>query len=140
MPHISFFAGKFHFKWKFLSCVYSSVYSAILFPFIQRNYFRLFSETISVYSAKLFPFIQRHYFRLFAAFFAVLTQWSALTLYAVRSCTYVWETAYYETRDILNRYFPNKFRKRRNHVILTSDLENSAKHTQYGWFSHESDM
>ncbi len=29
--------------------------------------------------------------------------------------------------DIQNRYFANKFRKRRNHVILTSDSENSAK-------------
>ena len=43
-----------------------SVYSAKLFPFIQRNYlpfiqrhyFRLFSETISDYSAKLFPIIR----------------------------------------------------------------------------------
>ena len=59
---------------------------------------RLFSEFISVYSANLFPFIQRIYFRFYAAFFAVLTQRSALNVYAVRTCTYVWETAYYETR------------------------------------------
>jgi hypothetical protein len=50
----------------FYLALYSCVYSAKLFPFIQRNYFRLFSETISVYSAKLFPIIQRNYFRLFS--------------------------------------------------------------------------
>ena len=43
---------------KFLSCVNSCVYSAKLFPFIQRHYFRLFSEIISDYSAKLFPIIR----------------------------------------------------------------------------------
>jgi hypothetical protein len=34
--------------------------------------------------------------------------------------------------DIKNRYFPNNFQKRPNHVILTSDSENSAKNTLNG--------
>ncbi len=40
-------------------------------------------------------------------------------------------------KEINNRYFPDKFRKRRNHVILISDSEYSAKNTLYGRFSHE---
>jgi hypothetical protein len=78
---------------RFFLSVYSydflNVYSANLFPFIQRIYFRLFSEFISVYSANLFPFIQRIYFRFFAAFFAVLTQWRVPYGNAVRTCTHM---------------------------------------------------
>jgi hypothetical protein len=51
--------------------VYSCVYTANLFPFIRRIYFRLFAEFISVYSPNLFPFIRRIYFRLFAEFISV---------------------------------------------------------------------
>ena len=46
-----------------------------------------------VYSANLFPFIQRIYFGFYAAFFAVLTQGRVPYGNAVRTCTYMWKTA-----------------------------------------------
>jgi hypothetical protein len=66
---------------KFLSCVNSCVYSAKLFPFIQRNYFRLFT---------LFP-IQRNYFvysaTLFRLFSASGVEFRTGTLFvSVRAC------------------------------------------------------